>query len=245
MLKSINIGKRIIELTTCASTNVTALEKIKEGELVQGDVVFTKEQTAGKGQKGSAWETETDKNLIASFVLEPVFLRPSYQFELTVVASLALISLLEKKGVAAKIKWPNDIYLNEKKLAGMLIENKIKGSKLSFSVVGVGLNVNQTSFNEPKAISLKQFMKTDFSVMGLLLELSNELGFFYAELKKGIDLRPLYFQKLIGIEKEILFDDGEQFWSKVVGVDDYGALQLLKNGVEKKYGVKEVKFLEL
>lgn len=245
MTNSNIIGKRIIELSTCHSTNDYSLKKINENQLSEGDVVYADEQTHGKGQKGNVWETESGSNLTLSYILEPVFLKPAYQFELTVVVSLGMIDLLRKYNIDAFIKWPNDIYVGTKKIAGILIENKIKGSKLGYSIVGVGLNVNQEVFEIDSAVSMKQIAGEEFSLMELLLELSRSIEFYYGELKKGIDLRPIYYERLIGINKELLFDDGQQFRSEVVSIDDYGALVLSKFGEEMKYGVKEVKFLEL
>lgn len=245
MTKSINIGKRIIELSSCHSTNDEVLERIKAGESSEGDVLMAKEQLKGRGQKGNVWETEKDKNLTVSFVLEPYFLRPEFQYELTVVSSLAIVSFLKGKGITASIKWPNDIYVNNQKIAGILIENKIKGTKLSYSVVGIGLNVNQQQFDLATAVSMNMLTGEKYSIMELLLELSSFIQQYYIELKKGIDLRTFYKELLIGKDSPILFDDGEQFRSLVVDVDDHGCLVLSKNGELKKYGVKEVKFLEL
>lgn len=218
---------------------------IRAGESSEGDVLIAKEQLKGRGQKGNVWETESGKNLTASYLLEPYFLRPEYQFELTVVSSLAIVSFLEGKGIKASIKWPNDIYVDKQKIAGVLIENKIKGTKLSYSVVGIGLNVNQKSFKLASAISMNMLTGENYSLMELLLELSKFIQQYYLELKKGIDLRSVYKEVLIGKDSSILFDDGEQFRSLVVDVDDHGSLVLSKNDELKKYGVKEVKFLEL
>ena len=245
MTKSINIGKRIIEVPSCHSTNDEVLEMIKAGEAFEGDVLIAHEQLKGRGQKGNVWETEKDKNLTVSYVLEPYFLRPEYQFELTVVTSIAIVSFLNEKGIKASIKWPNDIYVNKQKIAGVLIENKIKGSKLSYSVVGLGLNVNQLKFSLPTAVSMQILTGETYSLMELLLELSHLIQYYYLELKKGVDLRSFYKELLVGKDSSILFDDGEQFRSLVVDVDDHGCLVLSKNGELKKYGVKEVKFLEL
>lgn len=245
MTNSINIGKRIIELPSCHSTNDEVFEMIRAGESSEGDVLIAKEQLKGRGQKGNVWETESGKNLTVSYLLEPYFLRPEYQFELTVVSSLAIVSFLKDKGIKASIKWPNDIYVDKQKIAGVLIENKIKGTKLSYSVVGIGLNVNQKSFKLASAISMNMLTGENYSLMELLLELSKFIQQYYLELKKGIDLRSVYKEVLIGKDSSILFDDGEQFRSLVVDVDDHGSLVLSKNDELKKYGVKEVKFLEL
>ncbi len=134
----------------------------------------------------------------------------------------------------AKIKWPNDIYVKNKKLGGILIENKIKGSKLGYSIIGVGLNVNQTDFGILNATSLKLERNKKYSVYEELFNSFKYLNEVYDSLKRGEDIRNEYMQYLIGTDHEILFDDGEQFLSKVVNVDDYGALELNKNGVIKK-----------
>ena len=240
-----NIGKRIIELTSCHSTNDYALDLIANAEAQSGDVVYAKKQTAGRGQKGNVWLAPEGQNLTFSLILKPLFLRPAYQFELTVFISVALIRYLKSKGVEAKIKWPNDIYVYNKKLGGILIENKIKGSKLGYSIIGVGLNINQTDFGLLNATSLSNEKNIKYAVYEELFNSFEFMNQVYDSLKRGEDLRGEYMQHLIGTKHEILFDDGEQFLSKVVNVDDYGALELNKKGELKKYGVQDVKFVKL
>lgn len=240
-----NIGKRIIELTSCHSTNDYALDLIAQSEAQSGDVIYAKKQTAGRGQKGNVWLAPAGENLTFSLILTPTFLRPAYQFELTVFISIAIIRYLESKGIEAKIKWPNDIYVKHKKLGGILIENKIKGSKLAYSILGVGLNVNQMDFGSLNATSLQAEKKEQYSVYEELFNTFKYMNDVYDSLMRGEDIRGEYMGHLIGTDHEILFDDGEQFLSKVVNVDDYGALELNKNGTIKKYGVQEVKFIKL
>ncbi len=240
-----NIGKRIIELTSCHSTNDYALDLIARSEAQAGDVIYAKKQTAGRGQKGNVWLAPEGQNLTFSLILTPSFLRPAYQFELTVFISIAMIRYLKSLGIEAKIKWPNDIYVKNKKLGGILIENKIKGSKLGYSILGVGLNVNQTDFGMLNATSLMLEKNKKYSVYEELFNLFDYLNQVYDALKRGEEIRPEYMQYLVGTDYEILYDDGEQFLSRVVNVDDYGALELNKNGIIKKYGVQDVKFIKL
>lgn len=240
-----NIGKRIIELTSCHSTNDYALDLITKSEAQAGDIVYAKNQMGGRGQKGNIWLAPKGENLTFSLILTPSFLRPAYQFELTVFISIALIRYLKSKAIEAEIKWPNDIYVEGKKIGGILIENKIKGSKLGFSIVGIGLNVNQTDFGMLNATSLQLVNHQKYSVYEELFNTFKYMNDVYDSLKRGEDIRKEYMRYLIGTDHEILFDDGEQFLSKVVNVDDFGALELDKNGIIKKYGIQDVKFVKL
>lgn len=238
------IGKRIIELTSCHSTNDKVLELIAQGEVEHGDIIIAVNQTKGRGQKGNFWESEPGKNLTFSVMLEPYFLKPAYQFELTVVTSLAIVQLLKEYGVEAKIKWPNDIYINKKKIAGVLIENKVKGTKISAAVIGIGLNVNQKEFFTCSGTSLYNEIEKEHSVKEVLFTFFQCFNNFYTQFKRGEDLRPIYFSKVIGTQEQLMFDDGDLFRSKVESIDDLGRLELIKDGKSKKFGIKEVKFLD-
>ncbi|MFW6226834.1 MAG: biotin--[acetyl-CoA-carboxylase] ligase, partial [Bacteroidota bacterium] len=129
------------------STNVLAAQFVKD-DPPGWTVIWTGFQEEGKGQQGNRWESNSGENLLASWILYPRFLEPRQQFSLSVINSLAIIDLLNEFGVQGRIKWPNDIFTGNKKIAGMLIENSIEGSYLLFSVIGTGLNVNQTVFSK-------------------------------------------------------------------------------------------------
>src|ERR1700747_2779313 len=144
-METLFTGRNIIELSECASVNTHATELLKAVKLPEGTVIYTKKQTAGRGQRGNTWVSEDGKNLTMCFVFHPNFLNAANSFLLSMTVSLALHDLLtelltEKQEV--KIKWPNDILIDGKKVAGILIENVLREEQLSSSVIGIGLNLN-------------------------------------------------------------------------------------------------------
>ena len=132
-------------LETVDSTNSEALRRLPE--LADGTVLAAREQTAGRGQRGNTWFTEAGKNLTFSIVLKALPLKAADSVRLNFLTSVAVASFLESHGVDAAIKWPNDVYVGSRKICGMLIENTLgPGGQLMASVIGIGINVNQTEF---------------------------------------------------------------------------------------------------
>src|ERR1035441_10550859 len=147
-MQTLFIGKNLITLDSVASTNNFAKDMLSNTRPVEGTAIMAKEQYAGRGQMGNAWETESGKNLTCSFILYPEFLEADKQFFLNMAVALAVKDFCEHVlHDEIKIKWPNDIYYHDKKLGGILIENSISGNKISSSVIGIGINVNQTAFD--------------------------------------------------------------------------------------------------
>ena len=126
------------------STNTRAA--IEADTSAEGTVWVADFQTAGRGQRGNKWESAESKNLTFTILLKPEFLHPSRQFCISQICSIGICRYLTAKGLPAKIKWPNDIYIGNKKNCGMLIEHSIRGDKLAVSIAGIGLNLNQTRF---------------------------------------------------------------------------------------------------
>lgn len=144
---------RIDYLDSVASTNDVA----RDEKYRSGDMVVAESQTAGRGQRGNRWESGAGENLTFSLVVYPVFLPVEFQFLLPEVVTLAVADMLGSYDIEAQVKWPNDIYIGENKVAGILIENDICGPVLSRSIIGVGLNVNQTVFvsDAPNPVSMR------------------------------------------------------------------------------------------
>ena len=140
------IGQKIIRLDVVDSTNNYIANLIKQGSIDSGTVIMADEQFAGKGQRDAQWQSSAGENLTFSFFLDDVNLSVSRQFNLSQVVALSLYNFLNNLGLDATIKWPNDIYIKGRKIAGVLIENQLKGSLIKSAIVGVGLNVNQTEF---------------------------------------------------------------------------------------------------
>ena len=171
---------KITHFKTLESTNQYLQNLLNEGIDIVDNIVVTDFQTSGKGQGKNVWESEDGKNLLFSIALDMSFLKAENQFILTQIVSVTIINVLKKHlpEESLFIKWPNDIYFNDKKIAGILIKNEIKGMMMGTSIIGIGLNVNQTSFDEnlPNPISMKMITGNDYDLDELLSAISYQLS---------------------------------------------------------------------
>ena len=155
---------------------------------IEGTVVITDKQTSGKGQRLNSWLSEPKSNLICSYILHPAFLAAKNQFSLSAAVALSVSDVVAELLVdqTVQIKWPNDVLVNGKKVAGILIENMLRGSNIDCSIVGIGLNVNQTKFQDlPNATSLKLVSGVDYDIQEVLPELNAQLEKRYLQLREG------------------------------------------------------------
>lgn len=243
------IGNVLLEINECRSTNEYAKSLWSKIEPIEGTVVLTDKQTDGKGQIGNKWESEPYQNLTFSIILKPTFLKPEQQFMLSKIVSLACIETFghftDQKFI---IKWPNDIYIREKKIGGILIENTINATQISSSIVGMGLNINQEVFeNLPKAVSLKNIGERSFDQKEVLNYLLKLIDIYYLELRQGKakSISQKYIENLLGYEHKMTFlEQGILFKATVKGVNELGQLLLeLENGYIRKYNFKEVSWV--
>ncbi|MFL2663928.1 MAG: biotin--[acetyl-CoA-carboxylase] ligase, partial [Crocinitomicaceae bacterium] len=142
------IGIQKIRLISVDSTNNFAAKLINDGLAEHGSVILAENQTNGRGQRGSEWQSQKAKNILTSFVFKFEALDPQFLFRINAFVSIALIDFLNSYGIDAQIKWPNDIMVNSNKICGILVENKLVGNALSYSIAGFGLNVNQIEFED-------------------------------------------------------------------------------------------------
>ncbi|MEN9442065.1 MAG: hypothetical protein RLZ33_2142 [Bacteroidota bacterium] len=240
------IGQKIIHLDTVDSTNNYTANLQKEGKIQHGTVILADEQSAGRGQRGASWTSSAGENLLLSIYLAPDNLSVVDQPALTHFISLSLIDFLRKIGISGKIKWPNDIYVNDQKIAGILIENSIRSSRISETIIGVGLNVNQTAFDAVNATSLKIQSDQYFQLNDVLFSWIQEMNVLWTELSKGNleMLKSRYKQELYLLNEPAIYSDvtGE-FEGIVRDVDDNGYLILEKDTERKKYDLKEIKLV--
>lgn len=244
------IGQNRIKLERVASTNdYLKAELSKSKPFPEGTVIMAVEQFAGRGQVGTRWESQKGKNLTVSILLSPSFLHPSKQFTLNIAICLAIqralsTILIEK----VFIKWPNDIYVENKKLGGILIENIIQGNTWKHAIVGIGLNVNQSDFpeNAPNAGSLIKLLHESYSIEKLLTEICSGIEHRYFELKHGkhAQQKRLYREALFGINERRMFKiNGILVDGKIVNVDDSGHLVVDFNGHIAKFDFKEIEYV--
>lgn len=212
------IGKELVHLPMCHSTNDIASDLLARGR-PEGLVVVADHQTQGKGQRGNSWAAAPNQNLTFSLVLRPTFILPSEQFSLNIIISLALWDWAREQGLAAELKWPNDLYVDGRKMAGILIENTLKGHAIDGSVVGIGLNINQVDFGSLLATSLRLETGQQGMLPEVLASLLCRIEARYLQGKQGKlpQLRMQYEQALLGM--------GEWRWYEVEGSRVEGCLQ--------------------
>lgn len=248
-MKNKCIGSSIISLNKIDSTNNYANQMSQDGKLVSGTVILARNQTQGKGMQDTKWESKGGKNLTFSILLFHDGLRADQQFLLSKAISLGIVDYLVGYADAFSIKWPNDIYFANQKIAGILIENSVQGTNLSESVVGIGLNINQKYFSKEASnpISLNTITGKDFIISDELDKVLACLDFRYQQLvEKNYKLLDTEYLKLlyrIGEWNEFSSPKGS-FTGKIIGVTGFGQLQIeLKDGTVKAFGFKEVEFV--
>ena len=223
---------RIIE--ECESTNA-ALDRTA----AHGEALLALTQTAGRGQRGNTWEAAPRQNITMSIMLRPEALPVSRQFEVSEAVALGVVDLLDELGIdGAKVKWPNDIYVGDKKICGILIENSLSGKMIARSIAGIGLNVNQTEFlsGAPNPVSLSQLTGRGYDVCEVAARLAEcVLNRF------GRDNHAEYRRRLWRGEGQWAWQTatGEEFTAEIVEVMADGRLVL--SGRTEAFSFKEVK----
>ena len=242
---------KITRFKTLESTNQYLQNLLNEGADIADNIVVTDFQTSGKGQGKNVWQSEDGKNLLFSIALDMSFLKAENQFFLTQMVSVAMINVLKKylPEESLFIKWPNDIYFKDKKIAGILIKNEIKGMMMGTSIIGIGLNVNQTSFdkNLPNPISMKMITGKDFdldellsAIIGQLTTVNSQQQFFSFQFSVFNYTNKLYRYKQWASYKH----EGSVKEMMIVGYDQFGRLLLKeKNDHEVVCDLKEIVFV--
>ena len=242
-------GVQHIALDSVDSTNNYAKNLLSTQKVPEGTLITAAEQTAGRGQAGNQWHTAPGQNLTASYIFYPTFLSADRQFFLSMAVSLAVRELCEEiLNDEVRIKWPNDIYHNGRKLAGILIENTISGSQLSSSVIGIGLNVNQIDFDPalPNPASLRAATGLEQNLQRITEKLNSYLEKYYLQLRSlhFNFLDKAYMVNLYQYNKTALYrKDGQEFRGEIVGVTKEGKLIIESAGKQWKFGLKEVEYL--
>jgi BirA family biotin operon repressor/biotin-[acetyl-CoA-carboxylase] ligase len=243
------LHKKIIVLNEVESTNNYASQLILSKAAEEGTVVLTQFQRSGRGQPGNKWESEAGKNMLATIILYPQFLNAEKQFVLSKIVSLSLVEFLKNKTDNVSIKWPNDIYVGNKKIAGILIENSIKGNMLFSSLLGIGLNLNQEEFlsDAPNPISLKQITGEEYDIENVVVEILESILMWYKKMETDnfYEIDSTYFSHLFRNGEWAKYSkDGNTFKAKIIGIGKFGQLQLEKrDGIVEDFMFKEVEFI--
>jgi BirA family transcriptional regulator, biotin operon repressor / biotin---[acetyl-CoA-carboxylase] ligase len=243
------IGSELFYCENLPSTNSYAASLLKNKEVAEGLVIYTNYQSAGRGQAGNKWESEENKNLLFSIILYPIMIDPSDQFLLSMVISLGICDFLEQYASSISIKWPNDIYANDDKIAGILIENSIMGGVIEHTIAGIGININQVRFlsDAPNPVSLASLTGAQYDLTECLGKLVSELDKRYKYLISGDSdlLRRDYISRLYRQMQWSKFRDKKGlFAGRISDVSDAGKLKVeLKDGTINEYSFKEIDFL--
>ncbi len=243
------IGAKIIRLNDVDSTNNYAKGLLMHKEAEEGTVVLAHCQKNGRGYANNSWESEAGKNLTFSIVICPYFIEPIKQFSISMATALGITDFLNPLIEDVTIKWPNDIYIGHKKVAGMLIENMISGNSITESIIGIGFNLNQEGFSAalPNPVSLKQLTQIDYDIENCLMHICLAIEKQYEKLKLG------RIDELIESYHERLYKKGDwadyianekQFSGKIMGVDEIGRLKIVnKEGKTLRFLFKEVEYV--
>ena len=248
------LGLPFIELQSVDSTNNYARQQIHAGLAQHGMAIFTHEQVAGKGQRGKVWLAEKGANIILSIVVNPHPLRLGQQFQLSTCVAVAVHDFFMKyAGDDSKIKWPNDLYWQDRKAGGILIENIIAGKqpgstgKEWASIIGIGININQTSFDPQikNPVSLKQITGKDFNTVELAKELCLIINKRFTELiETGFEnIYTTYLNHLYKRRKKVkLKKDSKVFEVIIESVSPTGKL-ITQHGIQQEFVFGEVEWV--
>ena len=244
------MNETFIHLNETHSTNSYLRELImREKEQPEGTVVITDYQTAGRGQKGNSWESERGKNLTFSILLHPNHIPPGKQFILSQLISIAIVGVLKKYDRHFTIKWPNDIYWKEKKIAGMLIEVDLTGSSLSNAIIGIGININQRHFKSdaPNPVSLTQITGKEHNLSELLEKILDSIVDEYNKYTPDNEeeIRQKYMALLFRNKGVYPYLYGEEiFNASIEGIEPNGQLILKKENVSiHTFAFKDISFV--
>ena len=249
MLNSTMEKTRIIYVEETHSTNSLLREWLEQEPLPTGSVIVADFQTAGRGQVGNVWESERGKNLTFSLVLYPQALPVNQQFLISQIAALSVKETLDAYTEGISIKWPNDIYWQDKKICGMLIENDLSGHNLLRSIIGIGINLNQTIFrgDAPNPVSLWQIVKQEVDREVVLRQFLSRFEAYNQALLSGEKalIHTRYMEALYWREGYHPYADAKgAFSARIYGIEPTGHLLLQStDGVIRRYAFKEVSYL--
>lgn len=233
------IGKNLIQFESIGSTNDYAIELLSKSNPTDGTVITASFQTNGHGQFDRKWESNQGENLLLSLILYPQFIPTDQQFILSMVTVVSIIEYLRAKNIPAKVKWPNDIYVDNNKIAGILIKNSVVGSKINSSVIGIGLNINQKEFeSNVHSTSLSLETSSDFDVNTCLTDFCLIFEKIYNDQKSEnkMTLYSTFEQLIYGLNEKITLQKNQSETNMIIkGIDGYGRLKLVDNQNQVSY----------
>lgn len=240
----------VVFLEETTSTNDVASSLISSDKATEGTLVLTDFQTKGRGQRGNGWASNKGENLLMSLIFKPEWLSAKDTFLLNMCVALGVYDYVVLRADShVGIKWPNDILADKKKIAGILIENTFRGSSLSWSIAGIGVNLNQTKFKEgfKHAISLHMISRMNFVPQQEAVELRRNIFYWYEILMSCNSkvIKETYHQRLFGLNELRNYKyRGSLIQGSIRGVDNMGRLVVEKMDGEIVFpDIKEIGFL--
>jgi BirA family biotin operon repressor/biotin-[acetyl-CoA-carboxylase] ligase len=244
---SFSFAQHHLHLSEVASTNDLARKLAQENLMNHGYIITTDFQSQGRGQENNGWESEKGKNILCSILLNTQ-LSVEYQIYLNLTVSLAVYDFICKLAAAntVNIKWPNDVYLNNQKVAGVLIENSIQGMVIKQSIIGIGVNINQSVFTSLKATSLHLVTGEIYSIQSCMAEFLASFEYRYNQLLTG-QFKVLwddYHQGFYRKNMNTAFKAANQWFEGIpLGIDQAGRIVVKVKNEEVKFNVKEIVWL--
>ncbi len=224
----------------------------RDQRYTHADVIWAERQSAGRGQRGHTWISGEGLNATFSIILEPTFLEANRQFLISQITALTLVDVLADYGITAKIKWTNDIYVADRKIIGVLIENRLSGSTIARAIIGIGININQKIFDpslpNPTSIAVEREEFAKIPRQEVVERVHERLMWWYQKLESGDHtlIEETYRSKMyrLGELHPFRLASGETIRASIEGVAYSGALILrLENGSMNEYQFKEVEFV--
>jgi len=243
---------RFIYMDEVSSTNEYAMSLSSNTDPKQNLCLYTYNQTAGRGQIGRNWYSSKGENLTCTFIWQDISLPAKEQFRINIAFTLAIHQLVQSQLESIStpkisIKWPNDIYIGDKKIAGILIQNVLKGDKISTCLLGIGMNINSQSFpaDLPNPISLSQVVGDSLALSPLLQQLGAMLGLFLSNSQTYPERQRSLYENLLYRRNQ--FSEYEEadmrFQGKILGVTEAGKLRMSVGDEERQFNFRELKYV--
>ncbi|MDP4828184.1 MAG: biotin--[acetyl-CoA-carboxylase] ligase [Flavobacteriales bacterium] len=239
------VGHPTIRLKTVDSTNKYAANFMSLSEWTEGTAILSEHQTEGRGRNNKNWNSSAGENLLMSLMLKPHFLLAHEAFQLSMAMALAVCSTVSSFGIdQVSVKWPNDIFVGDKKIAGILIENQVRGQIVVSSIVGIGLNVNQIEGFDNRATSFKTVLGNDLSVDVVFDKLCVELEKQYQTLRSNPSaLLKAYNDELFAKGSPRVYVFNELQNAVLIGVERNGLARFSTSNGEKRCDIDSVKWV--
>ncbi|MEM6642817.1 MAG: biotin--[acetyl-CoA-carboxylase] ligase [Bacteroidota bacterium] len=243
------LGKKVIYLPTCHSTNEELQARSKVEQLPEGTVVYAGHQTGGKGQRGNKWQDEPGQNVLFSLLLRPSGLSVRKQHFLNLITGLAVIMVLKDHldQKFLKLKWPNDLYFQSRKMGGVLIENTVKAQKIESTIIGVGLNLNQVQNLPENATSMSLESRVTYDLDLVIGDVLSAVEFWYLRLRRSKydQIIAAYHKALYWKDEPHIFKNREKYFSGVIrGIDSFGRLIVAIDEEQFTFEIKEIQFID-